>query len=182
MLIWAPADSPEGAERHRGQITAKRFRFGVVQPRRVGQLKRRAGRERAPVSRRISRDRRRSPHRLSQILRERREHDVEADADSLFFASRSRNGVLPGMLEIRASFRPHLSRRPESVFSAAGSSIDRWPDIPLWTRGACKLWCPHPDEFDVVAPAHDLFGCWCILLPAAFRPGRAPSSFDCVSS
>src|SRR5215467_13020202 len=69
---------------------------------------------------------RRSPQRLSQILRERGKHDVEANADSLLVA-RAR---VDGMLQVGRKYQ-HRSvlHSNDSLVGIFGRELDgRWPD------------------------------------------------------
>src|SRR5260221_10977313 len=75
----------------------------------------------------------RSPQRLTQILRERRKHDVEADADSLFFARAWIDGVL--QVGRKYQHRSVLHSHDDLVGIFSCEFDDRQPDDPaLITR------------------------------------------------
>src|SRR6266700_3841018 len=70
----------------------------------------------------------RSPQRLAQILRERRKHDVEADADSLFFARARVDGVL--QVGRKYQHRSGLHSHDDLIGILGRELDDRWPDDP----------------------------------------------------
>src|ERR1700676_614847 len=117
---------------------------------------------------------RRSPQRLAQILRERRKHEVEADADSLFFARDRVDGVL--QVGRKYEHRSVLHSHDDLVGILSRELYDRWPDDP-----ALNAWVMEVDGIrtrmgsDVVHAAQEVIGVLVDLVCRAFRQDGRPA-------
>ena len=122
---------------------------------------------------------RRSPQRLAQILRERREHDVEADTDSLFFA-RAR---VDGMLQIGRKYehRSVLHSHDDLIGILGRELDDRWPDDPALSAWVMEVDCVRTRMgSDVVHAAQEVIGVLVHLVCRASRQDCRPAGGDFV--